>query len=132
MGGPAGASAALEIIITRARVEADTRQAIFGQVHCRHCGSAEPADWIESAKGTKTRYKVDLNFPSQKFLKGPLVGGFLLATRCWPGSSFCHRSPRLYMYMLHSAGGASREGAGQADRGRGAPGGQRQGCALLR
>ncbi len=76
LGGAEGASAGLQIIISRAMTEPQTFAAIFDAVHCRHCASATPAGWISAAKGTKKRYPVELSTAAQSFLKRKLIGEF--------------------------------------------------------
>lgn len=74
LGGTGGASAGLQMIITRALADPRTHTAIFDSVHCCHCASVNPAEWIASAKGAKQRYPLELPFSSQTFLKRKLIG----------------------------------------------------------
>jgi hypothetical protein len=89
LGGPTGASGGLQIILTRALAERQVREEIFGLVHCRHCGSVQPAEWIASAKGDKKRYSVDLPVSQQAFLKRPLICAYRLSSDRVPYGGLC-------------------------------------------
>ena len=54
------------MIVSRAMAEPQTLAAIFDCVHCRHCASAQPAEWVASAKGTislSLRLSLSLSLP---------------------------------------------------------------------
>ena len=47
--------AALEHIVERAMASTDVKREIFEGLHCVHCGSVNPAEWIAKHKAGLTR-----------------------------------------------------------------------------
>merc|ERR1711924_58513 len=44
------------------------RKAVFDDLHCVHCGSLNPADWIKTRKGDKKHYGMQLSEAAVAFL----------------------------------------------------------------
>jgi cytochrome b involved in lipid metabolism len=65
-------AAALEGIVSRAMAESGVKAAIFDALQCIHCGSADPADWIDWGCGKQATALV-LNAPEAAFLAQPLL-----------------------------------------------------------
>eukprot|EP01047_Picozoa_sp_COSAG01_P043451 COSAG01_NODE_3860_length_5618_cov_2.958869_4_plen_387_part_00 len=65
-------AAALEGIVSRAMAESGVKAAIFDALQCIHCGSADPADWIDWGCGKQATTLV-LNAPVAAFLAQPLL-----------------------------------------------------------
>ena len=64
-------AAALESIVGQALASAVTQAAIFDVMHCIHCGSVNPAEWIATRKGDKEAVPLALSARAAAFLQEP-------------------------------------------------------------
>ena len=71
--GHNSASTALESIVSQAMSDPATKAAIFDKMHCIHCGSVKPAEWIATRKGDKEATPLVLTPSAAAFLAEPLL-----------------------------------------------------------
>jgi hypothetical protein len=70
--GLASEAAALQSIVEQAASTESVKKAIFDDFHCVHCGSKNPPEWINSAKG-KTACPLPVSAEAVSFLSGALL-----------------------------------------------------------
>ena len=91
--GLATPAAALESLVSRAMGDAKAKAAIFDELHCIHCGSVNPAEWIATRKGKKESTVLPLSTAAASFLEQPM----LAKVRCISTLSCCTRCD-AYVY----------------------------------
>ena len=66
-------AAALQHIVDAVMGSDAKRDAAFNAVHCVHCGSVSPAEWIASRKGQKDEHALAISGAAKAFLASEIV-----------------------------------------------------------